>query len=413
MSYFFVIFGGAKLKKYVKNFTKNSSLIKRIYKIIFILIGLLPVRKKLIIFESFLGKQYSCNPRAIYEYLKDNHPEYHLYWSIDKKFNQKLVELDIPFVNRFSLKWLLLLPRAEYWVTNSRMPIWLKKPNHTKYIQTWHGTPLKKLASDMKEVHMPGTTTEKYKENFYNESRSWDYLISPNSYSTEIFRRAFNFEKKILETGYPRNDFLIHNDKKEMVNKIKATLGIPKNKKVILYAPTWRDDEYFSKGQYKFTLNINLDQLQETLGDDYVLVLRMHYLIANRIDISQYSDFAHDLSYYDDIRELYLISDLLITDYSSVFFDYLCLKRPMIFYTYDIDSYRDKLRGFYFDFEKDAPGPLVKTTEKLIKEIKLIESSNFKPSDSLVRFNKKFCSLEKGISTEKVVKSVFLERVKE
>ncbi|KLT15585.1 CDP-glycerol:glycerophosphate glycerophosphotransferase [Neobacillus vireti] len=382
-----------------------------LYKIGFILIGFLPVKKKLVIFESFLGKQYSDNPRAIYEYLRKNHPEYKMFWSIDKNYSQKFNKMNIPVVNRFSMKWLFLLPRAEFWVTNSRLPLWFKKPNHTTYLQTWHGTPLKKLASDMKEVHMPETTTENYKENFYKESRRWDFLISPNPYSTSIFQRAFKYDKEILETGYPRNDPLVNNNNIAAINKIKEKLGIPKNKKVILYAPTWRDNEFFERGKYKFTMQLNLEHLQISLSNEYVLLLRLHYLISNRIDIKRYHDFVFDFSNYDDISDLYLVSDILLTDYSSVFFDYLCLKRPIIFYTYDIDTYRDKVRGFYFDYEKDAPGPLVKTTEEVINVIKQISENQFKPSEEVIRFHREFCSLENGVSAEKVVEKVFLERV--
>lgn len=395
------------MKQNIKSIISPSSIIKGIYKLIFILIGFLPVKKNLIFFESYLGKQYSCNPRAIYEYLKEHNPEYEMFWSVDKKYHQPFEELNIPFVNRFSLKWLLLVPRSKFWITNSRMPQWLKKPRNTIYLQTWHGTPLKKLALDMKEVHMPGTTTEVYKENFIKESRSWDYLISPNHYSTTIFRRAFHFQKKILETGYPRNDHLINNNNDSHIKKLKEKLGIPLDKKVILYAPTWRDNEFFKIGKYKFTLKLDLEQFQRYLGGEYVLIVRMHYLISNKLDIKPYQNFAFDFSNYDDIRDLYLISDILITDYSSVFFDYLCLKRPIIFFTYDIDTYRDTLRGFYFDIEKDAPGPLVKTVEELVKEIQSIDTRS---SESLEKFHAKFCSLEKGVSTERVVQSVLLER---
>lgn len=378
----------------------------------FVLIGrLLPAKKQLIIFESFLGKQYSDNPRAIYEYLKKHHPEYQMFWSLDKSWKAK-AGIDLPVLKRFSLKWLWLMPRAEFWVTNSRMPLWLEKPKHTIYLQTWHGTPLKKLAADMKEVHMPGTTTETYKENFIKEARRWDVLISPNAYSTAIFRRAFQFNKTILETGYPRNDILINNNNAEAISNIKAALGIPAGKKVILYAPTWRDDEFFEKGKYKFTLQLDLDELHRALGSQYVVLLRLHYLIANRLDIEKYKGLVHDFSNYDDIRELYLASDVLITDYSSVFFDYLCLKRPIIFYTYDIDTYRDKLRGFYFDFEKEAPGPLVKTTEEVIGAITEIAANQFQPPEAVEKFHQEFCRLEKGVSAKKVVESVFLERVK-
>jgi CDP-glycerol glycerophosphotransferase len=397
------------LSKLLQTVMKMDIVIKRLYHVLFNFIGLFPVKKNLIIFESFLGKQYSCSPRAIYEYLKDNHPEYTLLWSVDRRHQQRFQTLEIPYINRLSIKWLFLMPRAEFWVINSRMPYWLRKPKHTTYLQTWHGTPLKKLATDIEKIHMPDTTTDAYKESFYREAQNWDYLLSPNSYSTAIFKRAFCYPNKILETGYPRNDFLFNSNDSEHVSQIKKALGISNDKKVILYAPTWRDDEYFSKGNYKFSLNIDLEKLRSSFGKDSIILLRLHYLIAEKLDVSLYNGFVLDVTNHDDIRELYLISDLLITDYSSVFFDYLCLKRPIIFYVYDIDSYRDKLRGFYFNFEKDAPGPLVKTNEELIEAIKKVELGEW-PLESIDRFHNKFCYLEKGLSTERVVKSVFVER---
>src|SRR5690606_9640361 len=127
----------------------------------------------------------------------------------------------IKHVKRFSIKWLFLMARAEFWVTNSRLPLWIPKSNHTTYVQTWHGTPLKKLAADMEEVHMPGTDIIRYKNNFLKESSKWDYLISPNAYSTEIFKRAFKFNKTVVESGYPRNDFLFRANNKESIHKLK------------------------------------------------------------------------------------------------------------------------------------------------------------------------------------------------
>src|SRR5699024_9675578 len=136
-------------------------------------------------------------------------------------------------------------------------------------------------------------------------------------------------------------------------------MGIRRNKKIILYAPTWRDNEYYQRGKYKFDIKLDLERMRETLSDDYVILLRMHYLIAENIDTSKYDGFVIDMSKYEDIRDLYLISDILLTDYSSVFFDYAILNRSVLFFTYDLESYRDNLRGFYFDFEKEAPGPLL------------------------------------------------------
>ena len=386
---------------------KQNRWVRKSYQLVFSLYGLLPADKKLIIFESYNGKQYSCNPRAIYEYMLEHYPEYKMIWSVDRRYTKLFEDKNIPYLKRFSIKWMMAMARAKYWVINSRLPLWVPKPRHTIYIQTWHGTPLKKLAMDMDEVYMPGTTTEKYKKNFAAETKRWDYLISPNAYSTDIFRRAFQFHKNMVESGYPRNDYLYTKNNDVDIRKIKLANGLPLDKKIILYAPTWRDNEFYDVGKYKFNLVLNLQLMQEMLGDEYIILLRLHYLVAENLDLSSYKGFAFDFSAYEDIRDLYLVSDLLMTDYSSVFFDYANLKRPMIFFVYDIESYRDKLRGFYFDFEEKAPGPLVKTTEEVIDAIKKLEASNFQVSDEMEKFYNKFCYLECGESSKRVVEQIF------
>ena len=378
------------------------------YKWLFLFVSFLPTNKNLIIFESFLGKQYSCNPRAIYEYLQRNHSEYELIWSVDPRFEKGFIDKGIPYARRFSVKWLLLMARARFWVTNSRMPLWIPKPKNTIYLQTWHGTPLKKLAGDMKEVLMPGTTTEQYKENFFRETRNWDYLISPNHYSTEIFKRAFQFDKKMIESGYPRNDIFYRPDRTMISEEFKKQHKLPDDKKIILYAPTWRDNQFYQIGKYKLDLHLDLEKLRNELGDEYIIILRMHYLVAENFNLEAYQGFAWDFSKHEDIQELYLISDILITDYSSVFFDYANLKRPMIFFTYDLEEYKDDIRGFYFDFEEKAPGPLVETTEEVIAAIKGIGEAALS-NDRMNEFYQRFCYLEDGHAAERVVKEVILK----
>src|SRR5699024_6582047 len=152
---------------------------------------------------------------------------------------------------------------------------------------------------------------------------------------------------KFIESGYPRNDILYTKNTADDIVAIKQKLGIPTEKKVILYAPTWRDDEFYGKGKYKFTLALDLQKMQARLGDEYIVLLRMHYFIAAQMDVSDVQGFAYDVSDYQDIGELYLISDMLMTDYSSVFFDYAHLKRPILFYTYDLDKYRRQITTFY------------------------------------------------------------------
>lgn len=389
---------------------KVSKILLNIYKKVFSLAGkILPKNKKMIMFESFHGKQYSDNPRAIYEYLKKYHPEYKLIWSVDRRCVNLFRELELPYSRRFSFSWLLYMNRSAFWVTNARLPLWIPKPRKTEYLQTWHGTPLKRLALDMEEVQMPGTDTERYKKNFITEANKWDYLVSPNTYSTEIFKRAFRFNRKVIESGYPRNDYLYKMNTGENVKKLKEKMGIELDKKIILYAPTWRDDQFYRKGAYKFDIYLDLQRLQAEFGETHIVILRMHYLISETFDIDDYKGFVYDFSQYEDIRDLYLIADYLVTDYSSVFFDYANLRRPMFFFVYDLEDYRDNLRGFYFDIEENAPGPLIRETESLITEIKKIEKSGFHPSENYETFITSFCYLEEGHSTQRVVEEVFLK----
>lgn len=175
------------------------------------------------IFESFSGKQYSCNPRAIYEYMEEHNPEYELLWSVNPKFVAVFEAYGVPYVKRFSISWLFKMGLAKYWISNSRLPLELPKPKKTIYVQTWHGTPLKKLGVDIDEVHIPGQTTEQYKADFVKEAQKWDYLISPNAYSSAIFRRAFGFTGEMIESGYPRNDILFSTDKELKIANIKKS----------------------------------------------------------------------------------------------------------------------------------------------------------------------------------------------
>jgi CDP-glycerol glycerophosphotransferase len=363
-----------------------------------------PLLTDTILFESFFGKNYSDSPKYIYEYISKNVPnKYQCIWVIDKKGTK------IPFkhkkIKRYSLMYYYYLARSKYFVFNGRQPEWAVKRKGNIILQTWHGTPLKKLVFDMDDIT---SASPKYKQQVYKQSRAWDYLISPNAFCSETFPRCFMYENKLLETGYPRNDIMHAKDKDKIAVGIRTKLGIPLDKKTILYAPTWRDDEFYGKGQYKFELQLDLKRMQEYLGDQYVILLRTHYFIADSLDVSSYNGFAYNLSKYDDISELYLISDILITDYSSVFFDYANLKRPMLFYTYDLEKYRDILRGFYLDIEKEVPGPLLYTTEDVINAVQNIDEVACKYKQRYEDFYHRFCDWEDGHATEKVVKSVFV-----
>ncbi len=370
-----------------------------------LLTKILPVNKKKILFESNLGRNYTGNPRAIYEEMirQGLDRTYRCYFILEDR-NTKLPG-SAKKIKRNRFRYFFLFATAGIWVCDSRLPRYIIKRRGVTYIQTWHGTPLKKLALDMDTVYMAGETgIESYKKNFYDNTRTWDYLISQNHFSTEVFQRAFAFDKQILEIGYPRNDVLFQGNEKDYIYKLKEKLNLPLDKRIILYAPTWRDNEFYGNGRYKFNPKVDFDLLQQGLSKDTVLIVKYHYLIMDQVDWSPYEGFiySYDMSY--DISTLYLVSDMLITDYSSVMFDYSLLKRPMVFYCYDLEEYKDTLRGFYFDFLAEAPGPVAKTTEELITAVEHYQSDPYQ--EKYEAFIEKYNHADDGQASKKVVQLI-------
>ena len=401
----------AKMKKKAMRVLFNRKIVKMIKNprvrnktITLYVFNKMKLKENWVVFESFMGRNCSGQPKYVYKYLQEAYGDkYKCIWVVDRK------GVEIPgkhkTCKRFSLKYYYYMNRSKYWVNNMRQPLSIPRREETVMLATWHGTPLKRLVFDMDDVH---SANPRYKDIVFKQTRAWDYLLSDNPFSTERFQSCFRFEKeKILEYGYPANDPMYAPDREEQTAKIKEKLGIPKDKKVILYAPTWRDDQFYEAGQYGFELDLDVNRLQEEFGDEYVLLLRLHYFIVDQLDLSKYGDFTVDGSSYDDITDLYLISDMLITDYSSVFFDYANLKRPVLYYTYDLDKYRDVLRGFYLDMEKDLPGPLLLTNDEVVDAIKNINKIKEQYKDRYEEFYNRFCCVDDGHAAQRVVEKVF------
>ena len=362
------------------------------------------INDNMIFFESFFGNAYSGNPKYIYETMLEMglDKKYTFVWTYSGE-NKDIIPGNPIIVDRFKpgdyYKYLAL---SKYWVNNIIFPIHTKRPGNV-YLQTWHGTPLKKLGFD---ITIPGPEVQG-RQNFYNESRNWDYLLSSNSYSSKIFKRAFKYEKEVLELGYPIND-IFFKDNEDFVKNLKSKLGIDENKKIILYAPTWKDDEKNDFWQHYFNLEIDLERLYKEFSDEYVIVLKMHHLVSENLKIDdKMKDFAIDLSSHDDIQELYIMSDILITDYSSVFFDFAHSRRPILFFVPDLNHYIENVRGLYLNMEKELPGPLVKDNDELVDILKNIDQVSKDYEERYEEFYQRFCSLCDGDSAKKIIKKVF------
>lgn len=368
---------------------------------------LLPIKRKMILFESNAGRNYTGNPKYIYEEMVkrglDHH--YECVWIVRK--TDTVIPGNRVIVRRLSMRYLFYMAVAQIWVFDCRQPYFVIKRKQQTYIQTWHGTPLKRLAMDMEVINMGGELDlANYQEGFINSTRKWDVLLSPNTYSSHIFRRAFAFDKTMLEIGYPRNDILV-NSGAEQIALLKDKLKLPHDKKIILYAPTWRDDEYHSADEFRFNLQMDLNVMAAELSDEYMMILKVHYLVKENFDATVYDGFVQYFSAEQDIQELYLVSDILITDYSSVMFDYSLLRRPMIFYTYDYEHYADNIRGFYYDLADEAPGPLVRHTNELIDAIRTSEvDMNSKYKARYDQFFNKYNHLDDGQASTKVIEFI-------
>lgn len=379
----------------------------------------LPIDDKLIIFESFMAKRYADSPRAIYEYmLKDPaYKDYKFVWAFWATVMDEYMWLNnnerTRVIQYGTEEYYKLFATAGYWVVNSRIVDAIDIREGQTYLQCWHGTPLKRLGFDIEvagdnSIH----TKEGLCKHYKIDAMKYTYMVSPSAFCTEKFRSAFALkdvgrEDIIIEEGYPRNDFLV-NYKQEDVDRVKKELGIPEDKKVILYAPTWRDNQHVSGTGYVFESPIDFDNLKKELGDEYVILFRPHYFIANAFDFSKYEGWVYNAADYPDINDLYIISDILITDYSSVFFDYSILRRPILFYMYDLKYYQDTVRGFYISLD-ELPGPIVEEEQDLVDKLKTVKdwTKGKEYKDKYDTFSGKFTYLDDGHASERVAKRVF------
>ncbi|GFH42248.1 teichoic acid biosynthesis protein F [Lactococcus hodotermopsidis] len=360
---------------------------------------------KTVFFLAFDGRGYLDNPKAIFEGLLADlrFCEYQFVWGMNEQ-----TKIDgAKRVKKGSIQYFYYLSKAKYWVVNAKMPEYFVKKSDQIYLQTWHGTPLKRLAHDLPDNGLTYyRSKQSYREmtqSYDKDSKLWDYLISATPFSTEVFTSAFQLPReKIIETGYPRNDVLVTASESE-IKQIKAKYQLPSDKKVILYAPTWRDNTYNLKG-YTFELQVDFTKWREVLGQEYVILFKPHYLIASRFQVpTDLTDFVYELPANDEISDLYLISDVLITDYSSVFFDYAILNRPIYFYMSDFATYKNDLRGFYLSVPKDLPNDICQSEDDLLEAI----NSGVFDYQRLSEFNQKFNQLQDGMATKRVIKEVF------
>jgi CDP-glycerol glycerophosphotransferase len=347
----------------------------------------------LVVYHSFEGR-FSDNPRALYAVLSERLPKADHVWLADPAQGESFPD-GVETVAWSSPECIRALEAADLFVANTHTDLEWRKREGATYLQTWHGTPLKRIHHDV--LWAPGGRLQRLDR----DVAQWDLLLSPNPVSTPRLRGAFGFRGEVLESGYPRNDVLSAPDRDGRRERLRAELEISPGATAVLYAPTWRDDAVFAEGGKDFELALDLDAFEARLGGEQVMLLRLHYLLTGRMRAAGRAA-VRDVSSWPDIADLYLAADVLVTDYSSTMFDFAVTGRPQLFFTYDLDDYRDRLRGFYFDLEAVAPGPLLATNEALLEALADLPALAAAHAERYTDFRGTFCSLEDGRASERV-----------
>jgi CDP-glycerol glycerophosphotransferase len=369
------------------------------------MVGLLPVRKGTIVFESHLGKQYSDSPRAIYEELRRRGVPMKPIWSYAGKAPKDFPD-DAELVQRWSWPYLRALAQAEFWIDNQGFPLKLSKRPETTYIQTWHGSALKRMGFDE-----PGyrVMSESGQRDYQRALDRFDHFVVRGEHDVRTLARAYRVpEQKLLRVGYPRNDALVKGrDTAEpgpQARQLAETLGLRPGLPVLLYAPTFRAG---LNGRVRaFEIPFDAEEFADRFGDRYTLLIRTHYL--NKLTLPpSVAGRVIDVTAVPDITPLLLLADALITDYSSVMFDYALLQRPMFFYAYDWEEYAHDIRGTYFDLLETAPGPVARTQEELFDALGDLAAVRSRYGGEVKEFMTGFGEYDRGDAAARIVDRFF------
>lgn len=381
------------------NFIKTNTIFYDLYyymgSLLIKLLGkVVKLEEKSILFVSFGGKRFDDSPKVIYDRMiqMKEFEDYKFYWAFvnpDKFEIEKGKKIKID-----TFKYFLTAQKSKIWITNSAIERGLNfKLKRTFYINTWHGTPMKKIGKDEQSVSS--------KNGFGSKNISTqDLNLAQSEYDALIFSHVFDLDiEKIITCDLPRNDELSVNNKNKKL--IREKLKIEDEKKVILYAPTYREFERDNENNCCLKPPINFKEWERKLGNDYVILFRAHYEVAKVLGVEE-SEFIKNVSDYDNLNELMIASDMLISDYSSIFFDYSILEKPMFCFAYDYEKYKEK-RGLYLDLKTELPCIVHRSENSIIEDI---VNNNYSQSIERVKEFKSKYAPNAGESTDTVIKII-------
>ncbi|MFD8821575.1 CDP-glycerol glycerophosphotransferase family protein [Streptomyces sp. NPDC059605] len=310
-----------------------------------------------------------------------------------------------------SAAWYEALARSRRIVTDDQLPEWFERRPGQTVVQTWHGAPLGRFGADLR-----GTLYADHHElaTLPRRSAQWSVLVSPSSHSTPLLRRALGYDGEVLEAGSPANDLLFSADRGKTAERVRRRLGIPDGRRVVLYAPTYRDQLVHppadgERPRYRWAPTLDPAALARSAGDGHTVLVRRHPRVTGSVPERP---GLRDVSGHPDAAELLLVADVLVTDYAGLMFDFAHTGRPMVFHTHDLAHYRDTVRGFCLDFEGRAPGPLLADADRiaaLLRDAGTLTASASRHAAAYESFRRDFCDLDDGGAAGRVADRLLAE----
>lgn len=346
-----------------------------------------------VLYQSLQGR-YSDSPRALYEQWVATRPGDTHTWVAKPGFEAEFPP-GVPTVPNDGPVYQHAQEQADIIIASSHIGPYVKRPG-ALYVQTWHGTPLKRIHRDAIQHGGSGLLPAD------RDIARWDLLLSPNSVTTARLRSAFGYDGQMLESGYPRNDVLSSPRAGDIRAAVRTQLGVADTTTLVLYAPTWRDD---TRGVPQRT-DEHIADLRDLLHGDWKVMARLHYFTQGS-GLSDEDPFLIDVGGYPDVAPLYLAADVLVTDYSSVMFDFAITGKAMAFFAHDLDHYAGTLRGFYFDYFSTVPGPIADDVPTLGGALEALVSDRSPYAQKYRAFQDQFCHLEDGHAGDRVLKWIW------
>ena len=352
-----------------------------------------------VVFDTFAGKSSGDQPGALCAEIASR--------GLDLDLVVAVVDhsVGVPAgarpVVRMSREHVELLARARYVVVNAGLPYYFRKRPGQAVLQTWHGSPLKRIGHDR---ILNDVSNWNHRRELLTAREQWDFLVSQSPFCTEKLRSAFRYSGTVLEEGYPRNDVLSSPDRDRIRAEVREALGIPADARVVLYAPTWRDN-LRSGAVYHKVIYLEPEDVVREL--DCVVLVRGHYNSIKAAEERHPDPRVIDVTRYPDISLLYVAADAMVTDYSSAFFDFAATDRPMVFLAPDLAAYRDDNRGFYVDYHETVPGPVCLTNEEVVEELRTVFADPSTGAERRAAFRRDFAPYDDGHVSRRVVDALF------